>query len=134
MNDLLTVPTHCKSACYVDDCKLYLSFPSSDVDSTITNMNSDLKNICSWCCKNSLLINADKTKFLLIGVPQRLRHLNPTISINVLGKRIDPVPVAKDLGVLVDQSLTYNEHISKTVSNCMHKLIQINRIKHLLDT
>ena len=111
-NDLLTVPTHYKSACYVDDRKLYLSFPSPDTDSAITNMNNDLRNICSWCLKNYLVINADKTKLLLIREPQRLRHLNPTVSINALGKIIDSVPVAKDLGVLVDQSLTYNEHVN----------------------
>lgn len=33
----------------------------------------------------------------------------------------------------MDQTLNYNEHISKLVSSCVHKLIQINRIKHLLD-
>ena len=27
----------------------------------------------------------------------------------------------------------YNKHIAKTVSICLHKLVQINRIKHLLD-
>ena len=51
----------------------------------------------------------------------------------MLGKEITPVAVAKDLGLYIDQSLTYNDHIPKTVSTCLHKLIQINRIKHLLD-
>lgn len=51
----------------------------------------------------------------------------------MLGKEINPVTVAKDLGIYIDQSLTYNDHITKTASNCLHKLIQINRIKHLLD-
>ena len=37
VNDLLSVPTYCKSACYVDDSKLYLSFPSSDMSTTIHN-------------------------------------------------------------------------------------------------
>jgi len=50
-----------------------------------------------------------------------------------LGKEITPVPVAKDLGVYIDQSLTYIDHIAKTTSNCIFKLIQISRIKHLLD-
>ena len=45
----------------------------------------------------------------------------------MLGKEIAPVHIAKDLGVYIDQSL-------KTVSNCFHKLRQISRIKHLLDT
>ena len=41
--------------------------------------------------------------------------------------------MAKDLGVMIDSSLSYNEHVTKTVSDCMHRLIRINRIKHLLD-
>ena len=36
-------------------------------------------------------------------------------------------------GVNIDQTLNYNEHISKLVSSRVHKLVQINRIKHLLD-
>ena len=40
--DLLSVPSYCKSACYVDDSKLYLSFPSSDMSTAIHNLNADL--------------------------------------------------------------------------------------------
>ena len=43
VNDLLSVPTFCKSACYVDDSKLYLSFPSSYMSTAIHNLNSDLE-------------------------------------------------------------------------------------------
>ena len=132
VNNLLSVPEHCKSACYVDDSKLYLLFPSPNINTAIDNLNKDLNNICSWCCRNSLLINPDKTKVLFIGVPQLLRRL-PTVPVSLLRKEITSVTVAKDLGIYIDQSLTYNDHITKTVSNCLHKLIQINRIKHLLD-
>ena len=48
-------------------------------------------------------------------------------------RSLSPAPVAKDLGVQLDQNLSFNGHIVKTSSNCMHKLVQINRIKHLLD-
>ena len=133
VNDLLCVPTHCKSVCYVDDCKLYLSFPSQDLEVAVSNLNEDLDNICRWCCQNSLLINSDKTKVLMGGVPQLLRQL-PPFTISMLGREIVPVHVAKDLGVYTDQYLNYNEHINKTVSSCFHKLRQISRIKHLLDT
>ena len=57
----------------------------------------------------------------------------PAISIAILGKEIEPVSVARDLGVYIDQTLNYNEYISKLVSSCVHKLVQINRIKHLSD-
>ena len=35
--------------------------------------------------------------------------------------------------MFLDQCLAYDEHICKTVASCMNKLIQINRIEHLLD-
>ena len=46
---------------------------------------------------------------------------------------LKPVPVVKDLGVIIDSPPTYNKHVTKTVSDCTHRLIRINRIKHLLD-
>ena len=69
----------------------------------------------------------------MIGTPQLLNKL-PTASVRMLGKEMTPSTVVKDLGIYIDQSLTYNEHIAKTVvSICLQKLVQINRIKHLLD-
>ena len=54
-------------------------------------------------------------------------------SHSILGKEITPVPVARDLGVFIDQYLTYDEHLTQTAAKCLCKLVQINRIKHLLD-
>ena len=132
VNDLLSVSAHCKSVCHVDDYILYLSFRSTDIARVFGYLNEDLREICRWCCQNSLLINPAKTKILLVGVPQLLRKLPPT-SISLLEKEITPVPVAKDPGVYIDQSLTYNDHVAKTTSKCIFKLVQISRIKHLLD-
>ena len=67
-----------------------------------------------------------------VGVPQLLQKLS-SFNIRLLDKELTPVPVVKDLGVHLDACLSYNEHITKTVSNCLLKLKQINRIKHLLD-
>ena len=50
-----------------------------------------------------------------------------------MGKNIEPVTTAKDLGVYIDNSLNYNDHINKISSSCIYKLIMINRIKYLLD-
>ena len=132
VNDLLNVPKRCISASYVDDCKLYMSFSPAELSTSISALNEDLMRISQWCCKHSLLINPVKTKVLAVGVPQLLQKLS-SFSIRLLDKEITPVPVVKDLGVHLDACLSYNEHITKTVSNCLLKLKQINRIKHLLD-
>ena len=38
------------------------------------------------------------------------------------------VSILKDLGVFLDQCLSFDEHIRKTVASCMNKPIQIDRI------
>ena len=57
----------------------------------------------------------------------------PLPSVTMLGTHIKPVTVAKDLGVYIDCHLNFNEHVTKTASDCMLKLMRVNRIKHLLD-
>ena len=96
--------------------KLYLKFKTSELYNAVSAVNSDLNEICMWCCHNSLLLNPDKTKLLVVGVPQLLRQL-PDFTITLCGKPISPIPVAKDLGVFIDQYLSYDEHIRKTVAN-----------------
>ena len=86
--------------------------------------------ISQWCCKNSLLINPDKTKVLAVGVPQLLQKLS-SFSITLFDQELTPVHVVKDF--FLDTRLNYNEHIIKTASNCLFKLKQINGIKDLLD-
>ncbi|XP_073240100.1 uncharacterized protein [Porites lutea] len=132
VNDLLSVPKRCLSASYVDDCKLYLSFSPAEFPTSILALNEDLTRISQWCCKNSPLINPDKTKVLAVGLPQLLKKLS-SFSITLFDKEITPVPVVKDLGVLLDTRLSYNQHITEIASKCLFKLYQINRIKHLLD-
>ena len=55
--------------------------------------------------------------------------------ITLLEKELSPVPSAKDLGVQVDEtSSLYDEHITNTVSACIARLCQINRVKYIFDT
>ena len=64
INDLLTAPKLCQTACYVDDYNLSLKFKTNKLCNAVSAVNSDLNEICRWCCHNSLLMNPDKTKFL----------------------------------------------------------------------
>ena len=133
VNEPLSVPRHHQAIWYVDDAKIFLGLPPSQISDAVAPLNKDLSAIARWCCMNSLLINPGKTKLLVIGVPQLIRTPPSIPPVKLLGKEIKPVTVAKGLGVLIDSSLSYNEHVTKTVSNCMYRLIRINRIKHLLD-
>ena len=133
INDLPLMTNICSLESYVDDSKLYISFPMKDIDIIAEQLTEDLRRIAAWCCANSLLINPDKTKLLLLGTRQMLRSVPEDFHVTLLGKQLCPVSSAKDLGVTIDASLTYDEHVSNVVSSCTASLCQINRIKHILD-
>ena len=49
----------------------------------------------------------------------------------LLGKELLPVDSVKDLVVVFDSKLSFNDHIIKTASFCMSALGQISRVKHI---
>ena len=81
----------------------------------------------------SLLINPDKTKLLLLGTREMLNKVTDSFHVTLLVNEIFPVPSARDLGVILDTFLTYDEHITSVVSKCISSLCQINRVRHILD-
>ena len=92
---------------YIDDTKLLLALPSFD-------LNSDFRAVAKRCSTNSLLINSDKTKLLIVGVSQLTRGLSlPPIFL--MGKNIKLTAVVKDLGVWVDTAVTFDDHYIQTV-------------------
>jgi hypothetical protein len=127
VNDLPAVPQHCSSKIYVDDNKLYTTFPVQQCDLAVTKVNDDLSKIRDWCFDNCLLLNAPKTKLMLFGSRQMIAKI-PDFHLSLFGKELIPVPSAKDLGLLFDPHLSFGSHVVKTTSSCM----QINRVKHAL--
>ena len=69
INDLPLSPRSSSLESYVDDSKIFLSFPIKDTISTKAKLEEDLCQVAKWCSTNQLLINQEKTKFLEIGTP-----------------------------------------------------------------
>ena len=130
MNDLPTVTKFSNIESYVDDTKIYLSCASKDIHSCMQQVSEGLENIAGWCCANHLLINPDKTKLVLFGTRQLVSKL-PDVTLSFLGQQLCPVSSAKDLGVTLDSSLTFNNHISSLSSSLLSSLCQISRVRHL---
>jgi len=125
VNDLPEVPRNCSTECYVDDTKLFVSFHSQDSRLIVEGMNEDLLRVRNWCFRNRLLLNPDKTKLIVFGSRQ--------MTLSKSGKDIFPVQSAKDLGVILDPNLSFDDHITTTVSECIARLAQFSRVKHCLD-
>ena len=118
---------------HVDNTKLLLVLPPNQTTDAVSLLDDDLREFTKRCCRNWLLLNEEKTKLLVIGAHQLLKTL-PSLSVTLMGKNIEPVTAAKDLGVYIDNNLNYPDHINKISASCIYKLIMINHIKYLLDT
>ena len=133
INDLASTCRTCNVETYVDDSKLFLSFPKREMDSGLEYLTEDLLRVTSWCCHNHLLIHPDKTKFCLVGSQQMLSQISiPPLTF--LRKTLHVEVAIKDLGVILDTNLSFTEHVDKLASKLVKKLCMLSRIRHLLDT
>ena len=78
-------------------------------------------------------LNPGKTQYILFGTRQLLQRRPPDLHLPFPGKDLFPAKSVNDLGVILDEYLSDDEHISKIVSSCNLKPKQISRVKYLFD-
>ena len=111
---------------YADDTNI--TYPGNSIHEIELNLNKELANVRDWLLANKLSLNAAKTEYMLIASKYRLKniHRNPQLKIN--SKSISRVNKSKSVGVMVDENLTWSEHINtiaKKVSSAIAGLRQI---------
>ena len=71
--------------------------------------------------QDRLMINDDKTEFLLVGTRQQLDKLD-SCSITVGNNRISPSPCVINLGSWFDSNLSMTDHINKACNAAFYHL------------
>lgn len=59
------------SIIYADDTQLYIYFYPKDYVNALAAVNEDLERIAQWSGNNSLVLNPDKTKYMLFGTKNK---------------------------------------------------------------
>ena len=72
----------------------------------VNAMNKCVDELRNWMVTDKLMINDDKTEFLLIGSRQQLAKINTAGSITVGEYVIDPSLCVRNLGVWFDSHLS----------------------------
>ena len=68
-----------------------------------------------------LLMNDDKTEFMIIGTRQQLSKLEP-MSVLVNNSTIYPRPIVKNLGSWLDSHLKMSTHVTNVCKACFFHL------------
>ena len=96
---------------YGDNTQLYVSFKCKQPLEAIWKLNSCLADIRGWMITNKLKINDSKTEFIVFRSPQLKCDLSD-FSVNVGESMITQSSKVRDLGVIFDQFLNFDDHIT----------------------
>ncbi|KAK3541862.1 hypothetical protein QTP86_008193 [Hemibagrus guttatus] len=90
-----------------------------------------LVDISSWMTAHQLKLNPSKTELLVIpGDPSPAQDL--AISLN--NSMISPSATARNLGVTMDNQLSFSSHVTNVTCSCRFLLYNIRRIRPFLST
>ena len=95
---------------YADDTMIFLSSTStSDFE---LKLNLDLANLSQWLYYNKLVLNMKKTEFVTLGTSKRPgRQKCDEIDISLNGQSTRHTDTFKYLGVVLDDTLSFNDHV-----------------------
>ncbi len=116
--------------CYADDIQIYFTTPSTSVLPPPTLRNC-IKELKLWLEANYLRFNSDKTEVILIGSKAvASKHFSQLMDLD--GDLIMPSTKVRNLGVLIDFTLSFNHHFGKVVNTAFFDLRNISHIRSSL--
>ena len=118
---------------YADDTQLYISFSiscSRGLADAKRRLELCVKDIDTWMVANKLKLNGDKTEILVVSAAHRP---SPSVGkINISGFDISPTSSARNIGVIFDDKLSLEDHITSICRSCFFHIHNIWKIrKHL---
>ena len=116
---------------YADDTQLYDSCAPSNFMSLSQNLERCCSSIKSWMTSNKLKLNEEKTEVLLCGTESMRKKIGAQ-SVTIANADINIVSKAKNLGVILDSSLSMEHQINYVVKVTNYELCRISRMKQYL--
>ena len=118
---------------YADDTQIYFTLkPSPDNWSdAITRMENCVSEVKAWMELNLLKLNDDKTE-LIVFTPKHHKHLCSGVNVTIGGCKVEPATHVRNLGIIFDQKLSMEKHITTVSRNCRYHLRNISRIRKYL--
>ena len=121
INDLPNCCPSGKIRIFADDTNVF--FHSKNIEDLISNAKNIMIQLNSWFDSNKLTLNTSKSSFTIFK-SSRKRIINLPNSIDFLNYKIERTSSIKFLGIILDEHLTWKEHINE-VCNKLRSLFHI---------
>ena len=127
VNDLPNAVNSCSILMYADDTVIFYGGKSvTDIENVVS---ADLDALNSWLNTNKLFLHADKSECVLFGSAKRL-HTVENFEISINGQRIKQVFKYKYLGVVMDDSLSWRDHVHHALMKASARVGMLRRLRN----
>lgn len=118
---------------YADDTQLYLSFKPDNIDDANMKITRDLALLLKNSESHCLEINPTKSQILLFGPMYTVKKYQHLIDVKINNQNLCVSHSAKNLGLILDTSLRFSEHVNKCVRQAFTNLKLIYSQKSILN-
>ena len=129
INDIVNCSSLMRFLLFADDTNLCLT--SDNYPDIMRIANCELEKLNIWFIANKLSLNVSKTNYMIIT--NKKSKPGATFKIMIANQSIERVMVSKFLGILVDDKLTWKDHITQIATKISKSIGIMNRIKNILD-
>jgi len=126
INDLFFVAKETNICNFADDNTIYYANPNQEI--VREKLNVDVHKVLEWFSVNSLVANPGKFQVMFLGKnPPNVNHFF------IADKKISLSSSVTLLGIIIDNKLTFKEHVDKICNNANFKTYALRRIKNYID-
>lgn len=124
----------CSSHQFADDFQIYFSFHPSQLDRAVTLINEDLVSIYNLSQAHGIILNDAKTQLLVFGSKMNEIVGDNNFKICLNNVTLNATNVGKNLGVVFNTCLRFDEHVSYLLQKSYGKLKILYMYKDFFDT
>ena len=128
INDLPCILPPDSTVLFADDTTIYIVGDSVSSIQSSLQLCLDLANL--WLQRNGLKINTEKTKSMLIH--SRRRIVDGKLSLNIDDRTVECIQSFKFLGVIINDTLTWVDHINMVCKKVSRSLNLLRRLSWFL--
>lgn len=112
---------------FADDTTICLTADS--LEELQIKSNTLLSIFYDWCYSNKLIINTEKTKYVMFHKRRKVENITLILNNSILER----VASIKFLGLHVDENLTWTNHIDYVITKLNSTYYAIRNLRHIMD-
>lgn len=132
INDISHIGMRFNMIMYADDTTLISNIEKfgqkTNPHQVQNQINMEISNITKWLNDNELLLNTDKSKFMVFFKPPKKV---PKLEIKINGSLIEQVTEFNFLGITLDQNITWKQHSNKIAIKISRVTGVMRKLQHV---